>query len=637
MADWFTHTVRDVITKMKDGEIVLPVIQRHFVWTEDKMELLFDSLFRKNSFGSITCIEEESGRRPLFAHRLFSPYAKRETSSYPERLDHTLLFVVDGQQRLQSFYTGLCGTHDGRTMYYDLFSDCKNYKYNFRFALSEDKLQSAKKNEDENTERKCLWYSAPSLFAQLKDMETTRNVAKNIADEKCIVMSDEIRQIEDAVRDFYDRIFKDNSVGLSKVVAHLYGDDDIGNDRQRITEMFRRLNDGATKLSQYDLVAVSLKSFNDKMDIFLDDITGENEDIGFDQDTLIKLLLILNDRPNKTMMDIEKNDADFAVMNLERIRSTLDTLKKFLRASNHYEWFSSSNKSAIPLYILAYHIFYHYGGNNSLQYLFSNSAGTNFSGMLSWLKLSLLNQIFKRGCGWIPETTGIKMMYEIMKRNRGKNFPADELLKMHKRRLNRFIDADNIAPDTLDSFNQEYIFYLIYGGVRSAIRFDEKEHIQPFSLLEEARVRSHRIDSIGNLILIDKKSESDKTAPNDKELCTWLPDFEYQERIYHMALNPGEYKIVDYRQIQQFSTRTATSYCRQNQIQPLTHNKKRRASHNTRRNQLSNESHSPSPVSSQSPLQPPCWRNIHTSTQAQARESHQACLPLWLASRLTRL
>ena len=65
MADWFTHTVRDVITKMKDGEIVLPVIQRHFVWTEDKMELLFDSLFRKNSFGS-KIISSDSGM-PLYS------------------------------------------------------------------------------------------------------------------------------------------------------------------------------------------------------------------------------------------------------------------------------------------------------------------------------------------------------------------------------------------------------------------------------------------------------------------------------------------------------------------------------------------------------------------------------------------
>ena len=422
-------------------------------------------------------------------------------------------------------------------MYYDLFSDSKNDDYNFKFSSSEDRLPvTTKKNDEEDSERKCLWYSAPSLFEQLKGMEDTRRVAEKISREKGITDDDDRRLVKDNVDDFYDRIFKCQSVGLSKVTAHIYGDDD--KNRQRIAEMFRRLNDGGTRLSQYDLVAVSMKSFNDKMDIFLDDITGENEDIGFDQDTLIRLLLILNDKPNKTMMDIEREDADFAVTNLERIRFTLDILKKFLRDSNHYEWFSSANKSAIPLYILAYHIFYHYGGNNSLYYLLDSSTGTNFHSMVLWLKLSLLNQIFKKGCGWTPETTGIKMMHEIMKRNKGKNFPADELLKMHKHRLKNFIDAGNIEPDTLDSFNQEYTFYLIYGGVRSAIRFDDKEHIQPFSLLEEARVRSHRIDSIGNLILIDKKSESDKAAPNGNELCAWLPGFAYRKEFIARHLIP---------------------------------------------------------------------------------------------------
>ena len=168
MAVWVTHTVRDVITQIKDGKIVLPVIQRHLVWNDDKMELLFDSLFRKNSFGSIICIEEESRKKPLFAYRLFTPDAENEFSLYPERLDHTLLFVVDGQQRLQSFYTGLCGTHDGRTMYYDLFSDCRKMEYGFRFAYSEDRLPKQTKNDEENPERKCLWYSLMRLLATMK-------------------------------------------------------------------------------------------------------------------------------------------------------------------------------------------------------------------------------------------------------------------------------------------------------------------------------------------------------------------------------------------------------------------------------------------------------------------------------------
>ena len=301
--------------------------------------------------------------------------------------------------------------------------------------------------------------------------------------------------------------------------------------------MFKRLNDGGTKLSQYDLVAVKLKSFDDKMDKLLYEITSKNDDIGFDQDTLIKLLLILNDKPNKTMLDMKKEDADFAVTNFERIRTTLEMLKKFLKASNHLEWFSSSNKSAIPLYILAYHIFYRYGGINSLHFLFDRfDTDKNFYSMFLWLKLSLLNQVFKKGCGWIPEMTGIKMMHEIMKKNKGKNFPSDELFRLYKRRLHNFIDAENITPEALDSFSQDYVFYLIYGGVRSAIRFEDKDHIQPFSLLESAGVKLQKINSIGNLMLIDRKTN--RGSKNDQELNVWLANIDNWKEFITRHLIP---------------------------------------------------------------------------------------------------
>jgi uncharacterized protein with ParB-like and HNH nuclease domain len=44
MANWTHLSVKNAITKIKDEKIVLPVIQRRLVWSEDKMELLIDSL-----------------------------------------------------------------------------------------------------------------------------------------------------------------------------------------------------------------------------------------------------------------------------------------------------------------------------------------------------------------------------------------------------------------------------------------------------------------------------------------------------------------------------------------------------------------------------------------------------------------
>ena len=53
MANWESKTVSEVISKISDNYYVLPVIQRRLVWDEDKMELLFDTLLKGNSFGGI--------------------------------------------------------------------------------------------------------------------------------------------------------------------------------------------------------------------------------------------------------------------------------------------------------------------------------------------------------------------------------------------------------------------------------------------------------------------------------------------------------------------------------------------------------------------------------------------------------
>ena len=142
MAEWQAKTVRDAVTEISEEKIVLPVIQRRLEWNSDKMEMLFDSLFKQNSFGSIICIEEEKDSSPLFAHRLFTIDGSNMSSCEVGKISDTLLLIIDGQQRLQSFYMGLCGTIEGKTLYYDLFSDYKARDYDFKFAFRNNDLPS---------------------------------------------------------------------------------------------------------------------------------------------------------------------------------------------------------------------------------------------------------------------------------------------------------------------------------------------------------------------------------------------------------------------------------------------------------------------------------------------------------------
>ncbi|MBQ3586341.1 MAG: DUF262 domain-containing protein, partial [Synergistaceae bacterium] len=166
MANWESKTISDVVMKIVDDEIVLPVIQRRLVWNEEQMMTLFDSLFMQNSFGAIICVEEQSGAESLFSCRSFTKDGSPTKSSNPERVARSRMFVIDGQQRLQSFYIGLWGTLNGKSLFYDLFSNYRNNEYNFAFGTSADELP--KENKDSSVINEYFWYQASLLFDTLK-------------------------------------------------------------------------------------------------------------------------------------------------------------------------------------------------------------------------------------------------------------------------------------------------------------------------------------------------------------------------------------------------------------------------------------------------------------------------------------
>ena len=402
------------------------------------------------------------------------------------------------------------------------------------------------KNSENSELRESLWCSAPYLFERLKALTNTDLVAEEIISEHQIIDPLMQKYIEKNIESFYMRIFADQSIGISKVTARL--SKDVLEDRQRVTELFRRLNFEGMKLSTLDLVASLLKNFDYRMENFIDEVCSENSEIGVDQDVLVKLLLILNDKPGKRITELNADDAKFATESRKRIEATLDALKKFLKASDNEAWYKSRKgvikRSAIPLYFLAYHIFYSKYDTTELPDMFSkfDVKDKNFRAMSIWLKLSLLNQVFKKGCGWIPDKTGIKMIHAVMKNKKGMDFPVQELFDVYRSKLHKFFDEKSINTMNLDDLDQEYVFYIMYNGTtRSSIRSEDKDHIQPRSLLMQQNVKLEKINSIGNFQLID--SSSNRGLKNDEPLSEWLEKIDNQTAYIERHLIPEEPRL----------------------------------------------------------------------------------------------
>jgi len=525
MANWENKTITDIVTAIDDRYYVLPVIQRRLVWDEEKISLLFDTILKGNAFGGIMALEEEKDNTPLFAFRPFSKDGLPLKSSDVNKLNKNQLFIIDGQQRLQSFYIGLLGAFNGKIMFYDLYSDFNNLEFEFRFSADENKL--IKKIKDrELPSQDTFWYNVTDLYLQLKITRDEDQVSEEIIKKRNITN----QALKDAIRKnvnfFFKNIFIFQNVGICRV--NLNRSLDLSANRQRIVELFRRLNDGGTRLNAYDLVASILKGFSWEMEGFLDQVLKLYEDIGITQDIFLKMIFIVLDNPNKEMTDIEASDAEFILSNRDRILNSLLSLRKFLQASKLETYYKEGNRSAIPLYFIYYYIFHSDLATKNIDNIFSkfDTADKNFIQIYKWLYISLLNGVFRsRGAGWIPYKTGINSILEIVKNYKAKDFPAEEIIKLYLDYPLAFYRIDKLDISICDF---SFVFYLLYNQ-QVTIRQQDVDHIHPYNLIVE-NFDYDKVNSLVNFQLLDQGTN--RGLKNGKELKDWIDNHVENKEIY---------------------------------------------------------------------------------------------------------
>ncbi len=113
--------IREVIQRIHSREYLLPGIQREFVWDQDQICRLFDSLLRGYPIGSFLFwrVSEEHKNDYKF-YEFLRDYHEHDSPHNPKASllpVGSLTAVLDGQQRLTSLYIGLIGTHTARRKY----------------------------------------------------------------------------------------------------------------------------------------------------------------------------------------------------------------------------------------------------------------------------------------------------------------------------------------------------------------------------------------------------------------------------------------------------------------------------------------------------------------------------------------
>src|SRR5271167_4990097 len=109
-------SISDAISRIDTHRLLLPAIQREFIWESEKIENLFDSLLQGYPIGSFLFweVKGQNDKQHYRYYELLRNYRERYITHNPEfnTAGHADFdAVLDGQQRLTATYIGLKGTY----------------------------------------------------------------------------------------------------------------------------------------------------------------------------------------------------------------------------------------------------------------------------------------------------------------------------------------------------------------------------------------------------------------------------------------------------------------------------------------------------------------------------------------------
>lgn len=482
-----------------DG-IFLPYIQRDFVWDEDKIYSLLDSLMRGYPMGTILIWETDTN----INYRCFTKDYNSDDVEYDFLVDgnnNKILrqYVLDGQQRLQSLYIAMQGSYNGNILFFNLLSDPDSESgYEFKF------MDSSQEQE--------YWLNVPK-FLFIKNNPDVTNIDKFLRNEFNIA-ADITRETEKIIlkniNTLYDIFYKELNVPVQSLTNDMQLKD--------IAKIFVRTNSGGIVLDATDLVIAMITSEWTGANQAFNQLAGIIKGMGFKKPRTFILqacFAVLLGTPGMTAIAMRE-------FNLPDIQNKLkQSFKEISAAINDVLFFVQDISEAISFKIPFYNpvlilIAYRYAaGQNKWREKQDEARAFFFTAFLSREFTRPTQKLMKQLLAYVSDSQKDFSMNEIkkiFKDNGGKNFAVndDELLKT---RIN--------APLS------NLIMYLVYNGQDG---FNVKninnlvhDHIFPKSKLKtlkigrKQRYTQNQYDSIINCELLTASDNITKGAALPKD------------------------------------------------------------------------------------------------------------------------
>ena len=515
----------------------LPAIQREFVWKQEQIVQIFDSIMRGYPISSFLFWSVNPENRDNWQVYKFIERA-RQGGTHNELVNSdgvtNLFLVLDGQQRLTSLMIGLKGIYEAKRkyarrnnadtwipqrLYVDLMADPRSdeegsesgvyYKFEFR------------SDDVEITPRSTTsyWYRV----GQILDLDSQQKF-ESVLDLK-------IEKLENlGVLRSDRRVFERNFLRLYKavhedeVIAYYT---EMDQDYDRVLDIFVRANEGGTKLSKSDLLLSMVTSnwqgmnARDEVFKFVDHLNSElSRKNDFDKDFIMKSCLVLTDLPAVYKV------GNFNNRNLDLIRQEWIAIKVAIRAGVNLINSFGIDKENLTSVNAIIPVMYYFFKNPGLTLLGTTPFDVrNAERIRKWLIMVLLKGAFGRASDGL--LTGIRSKIQATQ-TPGADFPLDE--------INAFISQtgmtatfddqsiDEVLDKTYQGKQTFLALSLLYDNALWTINSHHQDHIFATNLFNRTAQRWDESslqmkNKLGNLCLI---TASENMGKQDIDPDSWL-------------------------------------------------------------------------------------------------------------------
>lgn len=481
-------TIAAALRQIQDRTLILPAIQREYVWKPSQVIRVFDSVMRGypvGSFLSWKVLPETISAFKFYGFmKDYSAFNNRHNPVVDIPVDREVVAILDGQQRLTSLNIGLRGTyayknHGGwankawsypeRRLYLNLAGEAPEnelgLKYHFQFLTSND-VAAAAEDESKN------WMLVSDVF----DAPETSALVQLLA--KYGVGNDP--QASGLVSKLWEEIHKTPSL-------HFYEETD--QDIERVLDIFVRVNSGGTVLSYSDLllsIATAQWDGDARAAVhgLVDELNQTGNGFNFSRDTVLKAGLVIAD-----VGEIGFKVKNFTAANMAKLEAGWEAMSRSLQVAvgllSDFGLSGGSLTADSVLIPVAYYV--HHRGLGH-EYRESPKSRADREVLRSWVLRSLI----VRGVWGSGLDTLLRDVRTIIRAEGATQFPVAAIERAMARRGKSLAVTEALVDDVLSlEYGRPRTFAVLaalFPHVDTRNQF-HVDHVFPAALLDAKKLR----------------------------------------------------------------------------------------------------------------------------------------------------